>query len=245
MFTDIVDLRDFYQTQLGLVVQKVLCARLEKMWPNLRGEHVVTLGYGVPLLPALSPKASAVHAFMPAAQGAVCCPTEGPNISCLVTPHQLPLGDESIDRIIALHAMEGLSESGPTLREIWRALKGNGRFLVIVPNRQGLWAHSDHTPFGNGQPYSSMQIKRVLNNQGFSVERISCALYALPNGSRLNLSLAEKAEKYVALSLPYFGGVLLVEASKQLCAPLESKARSRPRLISPLPIPASASCRSS
>lgn len=241
MQTDIADLRDFYRTPLGLVTQRLLCGRVGEMWPNVRGERVLTFGYGVPLISFLSRQAAAALAFMPAAQGAECCPGEGTNLSCLVTPKSLPLGDGSVDCILALHALESLAEPEPVLREFWRVLKGNGRLLLVVPNRQGLWAHNDRTPFGNGQPYSKMQIKRLLKQQGFFVDRLRGALYAPPIRAPFNLSLAERTEKVAARVLPSFGGVLMVEASKQICAPIEAKAKSRQRIILPLPVPAS--CR--
>ncbi len=178
---------------------------------------------------------------MPASQGVVRYPDEGPNVSCLVLPHALPLGDASVDRFVALHALEGLSDPASFLREAWRTLKGNGRLLIVVPNRKGLWAHHDNTPFGCGQPYSTGQIKKLLKEQGFSIERLSCALYALPHGGRLNVALADKAEKIFARVLPYFGGVLIVEAGKQIRAPIGSRAKSRAKLTLTAPVPAS--CR--
>jgi SAM-dependent methyltransferase len=237
MFTSVIDLHDFYQTPLGQKTKRALRARLDDLWPSLKGERILTLGYGVPLLRPLLQQAAAVYAFMPAAQGAAYGPREGPNVSCLVNFDALPLPDNSIDRVIAVHALEGLAEPEPLLREVWRVLKSGGRFLLIVPNRRGLWAHNDHTPFGNGQPYSSTQIKRVLNNQGFLVERLHHALYMPPSSSRLNLSLADKTEIIAARLFPVFGGVLMIESGKQLYAPLAPKAQARLRLVLPLSLP--------
>ena len=238
MFTDIIDLRDFYQTPLGLMARRVLRSQVESLWPHVRGENVLVLGYGAPLLRPLSQQAAAVYAFMPAAQGVSYWPREGPNISSLVEVDNLPLADSSIDRVIVMHALEGLSEPSPLLREVWRVMKGGGRFLTIVPNRHGLWAHSDRTPFGNGQPYSPIQIRNALHHQGFLIERTRHALYAPPSTSRLNLSLADGIEKYGTRLFPGFGGLLLVEASKQLYAPRGTKAPAQHRLVLPLPLPA-------
>ncbi|MGB9152584.1 MAG: methyltransferase domain-containing protein [Alphaproteobacteria bacterium] len=237
MFADIIELRDFYQSPLGLMARRVLRAHIGEMWPNMRGERVLVLGYGVPLLRPLSQQVAALYAFMPAAQGVSYWPRDGANVSSLVEIDNLPLPDGSIDRVILLHALEGVSEPELLLREIWRVMKGSGRILTIVPNRRGLWAHSDLTPFGTGQPYSPSQIKRALHNQGFLVERSRYALYALPTASRLALSLADKIEKYGALLFPGFGGVLLLEASKQLYVPLVTKAQLQRRLVLPLSMP--------
>ena len=237
MFADIIELRDFYQSPLGRRTQEVLATRVGDLWPSLRGERILVLGYGLPLQDVLrGQQPLAVHALMPAAQGVCYWPFRDANISSLVDLDMLPLPDNSIDRVIALHALEGLAEPAPLLREIWRVMKSGGRFLTIVPNRRGLWAHSDRTPFGSGQPYSSFQIKNALHHQGFLVERSFSTFYALPNASRLALSLAAKTESYAARLFPGFGGILLVEASKQLYAPTLKKLQGRLRLVLPLPL---------
>jgi uncharacterized protein (DUF3820 family) len=117
-------------------------------------------------------------------------------------------------------------------------LKSHGRLLIIVPNRHGLWAHSDGTPFGNGQPYSLFQIKQALHQQGFLTERHVSALHALPSSSRLGLRLADRVERLAARLCPHFGGVLMVEASKQLYAPRPQKKYWQNRLVFPLPLSA-------
>ena len=238
MFSDIVALREFYQTAPGRNVRRLLCARLGEAWPNLRGERILVLGYGAPLLRPLQQQALATYALMPAAQGAVYWPREGPNISALVDFEHLPLTDNSIDRVIALHALEAFANPTRLLGEIGRVMKGGARFLAIVPNRRGLWAHSDRTPFGTGQPYSSFQIKDMLRDHGFLAERAWSLLYTPPGESRLLLSLSDGLEKFGSRWFPGLGGLLMVEAGKQLYAPALTKpVPLRHRLLFPLPLP--------
>jgi SAM-dependent methyltransferase len=238
MFTDIVDLREFYQTPLGHYAQRLLQQRTRQIWPNLRGERVLALGYATPLLRPWLGEAAALLAMMPAAQGVAYWPREGPNISSLVETDKLPLPDGAVDRVVVLHALEGAADPHGMLREIWRVMKSGARLLMIVPNRRGFWAHSDRTPFGNGQPYSAGQIRALLREQGFLIERTWHALYAPPAGSRLALSLADMAEKYGSALFPGLGGLLLVEAGKQLYAPIQTKGQgARFRLLLPLPLP--------
>jgi SAM-dependent methyltransferase len=241
MHTDIVDLREFYLTALGQTVRRLLRSRLTQIWPNLRGESVLALGYGTPLLRPLLDEASVLIGMMPATQGVAYWPREGPNRSCLVDSNNLPLPDASIDRVILLHALEGSSDPHGMMREVWRVLKSGGRVLMMVPNRRGFWAHSDATPFGNGQPYSASQLRDTLRDHGFLVERTWRALYLPPSQSRLLLPLADMLEKYLERLFPGFGGLLLMEAGKQLYAPLltKSKATGR-RLVLPLQLPVSA-----
>ncbi|MDR3423799.1 MAG: methyltransferase domain-containing protein [Alphaproteobacteria bacterium] len=237
MFADILSLQNFYQTPLGDRAQRLLRARVAEMWPNLRHTDVLALGYGTPLLPALVCQARAVYAFMPAEQGVSPWPLDAPNLCCLVDLDALPLPDNCLDRVVLLHALEGAADPDGLLREVWRVMKSGGRLLAIIPNRRGLWAQSDLTPFGNGQPYSAGQIKRVLQNQGFCVERLGHALYAPPWMRRAGSLLGDKIEKYAARLFPGFGGAVIVEASKQLYAPTPVKSRAR-RLVLPLPFPA-------
>jgi hypothetical protein len=77
----------------------------------------------------------------------------------------------------------------------------------------------------------------MLHGQGFLVERSRHALYAPPSRSRLALSLADKAEKYGASLFPGLGGVLMLEASKQLYAPVPEPTKQQRRLVLPMGVP--------
>lgn len=238
MHNNVLDLREFYLTPLGQTVRRLLRTRLRKIWPNFRGERVAVLGYGVPLLRPFLGEAERLLALMPAEQGVAYWPREGPNVSCLVDTKNLPLVEAAVDRLILMHALEGESDPHALLREAWRVLKSNGRMLLIVTNRRGLWAHSDQTPFGTGQPYSGFQIKDYLRDQGFLVDRLWNALYLPPTSSRLLMSLADGFETYGQRFFPGLGGLLLVEAGKQLYAPIAAKSRFVPqRLVLPLARP--------
>jgi SAM-dependent methyltransferase len=240
MYSDIVDLREFYLNPLGQAVRRLLRARLRRIWPNVKGERILALGYGTPLLRPWLGDAETLLPMMPAAQGVAYWPREGPNISTLVDIGDLPLRDQSIDRVILIHALEAVPEAAGMLRETWRVLKSGGRILMIVPNRRGIWAHSDRTPFGTGQPYSAFQIKDALRDHGFLVDRTWRALFMPPSQSRMWLSMADMLEKTGEKLFPGFGGLLIMEAGKQIYAPLAAKAKlTRHRLVLPLPIPAS------
>jgi len=238
MHTDIVDLREFYLSPLGQTAQRLLRERLRAIWPSLRGEKVLALGYGTPLLRPFLAEANVLLSMMPFEQGVAYWPREGPNLSSLVDASSLPLPDNSVDRVILFHALEGSQEPQNMMREIFRVLKSGGRALVIVPNRRGFWAHSDRTPFGSGQPYSSFQIKDTLRDHGFLVDRMWRALFLPPSQIRLILSLADVIEKAGGKLFPGFGGLLVLEAGKQLYAPLLTKARKiSNRMVLPLPLP--------
>lgn len=238
MTLDVVDLREFYISPLGREVRFLLRRKLARIWPDMRGEVVLALGYATPLLRPWLEKAVSLFAMMPETQGVAYWPREGPNISCLANLAELPLPDESVSRSILLHALETATDPEAVLRELWRVLSPNGRVLVIVPNRRSFWAHGDHTPFGTGQPYSMSQLRAALREQGFLVERSWHALYAPPWSSRLGLFLSRWIELIAPILCPAFGGVLIVEAGKQIFSPALVKARaSGRRLVVPLPFP--------
>lgn len=220
MFTDIVDLRSFYLSPLGQVTRRLLRAKLLQIWPDLRGQTVLTLGYATPVLRPYLDQAVPVMAFMPAQQGVTFWPKEGPNRTSLVDPSNLPLPDQSVDRVLLLHALEGSTDCANVLPEIWRVMKNGGSMLAVVPNRRGVWAMRDITPFGHGQPFSPSQFKDLLRTHDFLPERVSRALYLPPWQSSWAHRLSDFAERWGAKLFPTLGGVLLVEASKQLYAPL-------------------------
>jgi SAM-dependent methyltransferase len=238
MSLDVVDLREFYISALGRLVRKLLREKMARIWPDVTGEAVLAIGYGTPLLRPWLGQARTVLAMMPEAQGVVYWPREGPNAACLADLCNLPLPDCCVDRVLILHALEMAQDPQALLEEVWRVLKPNGQALVMVPNRRGFWAHCDATPFGSGEPYSSLQLKSLLRNQGFLVERSWYALFSPPSVSRLALALAGPIESLGSRLCPAFGGLLVMEASKQIYAPTMVKARSvGRRMVLPVPFP--------
>lgn len=233
MWTDVVDLRDFYGTPLGVTARRAIRLKLRVLWPDLRGQRIAGVGYPVPYLRPFLDEAERVIALMPAGQGVLHWPLDGPNVSALVDETALPLPDLSIDRMLVVHALEHAEAVRPFLREIWRLLSAAGRVVFVVPNRRGIWARVDHTPFGHGQPYTAGQLKRLLRDNLFTPTAIEAALYALPFRSRLWLRGAPTWERVAQPWLQRFAGAVLVEAGKTLYAPSGVRARAGAILTRP------------
>ena len=70
----------------------------------------------------------------------------------LVDDTELPLIDEGADRILLVHMLEWSEKPRELLRELWRVLAPNGRLLLVVPNRRGLWARRRHDAVRLWQP---------------------------------------------------------------------------------------------
>lgn len=236
MWTDAVDLRDFYATSLGRVASRMIGNRIRSAWPNVKGMSVLGLGYPTPYLNPFRSEAERVIAVMPASQGVLHWPSEGGNLTLLADEGDLPLADLSVDRVLMVHAMECAEQLRPMLREVWRVLSGSGRLLVVAPNRRGLWSRFERSPFGHGRPYSGSQLSRALRDAMFTPMETHTALFVPPLRSRMVLSSARAWETAGRNWFPAFAGVVMIEASKQIYAGSPVAAESkRGRAYLPLP----------
>jgi SAM-dependent methyltransferase len=235
MRDDVVDLRDFYATRVGQVARRMIGRRIRAIWPDVAGMRVLGLGFATPYLRPFLAEAERVAALMPASQGALPWPPEGPCRVALADEAELPLQDFSIDRVLLVHGLEFSEQVRPLLKEVWRVLAGGGRLLAVVPNRRGIWARIDGTPFGQGHPYTPSQLARLLRDESFTPEQVTGALYVPPTGSRMMLRSAAAIEKLGERWFTTFAGVSMVEATKQIYARTTArKVRTRPVL---LPVP--------
>jgi SAM-dependent methyltransferase len=240
MALDIVDLRSFYSSPLGQVAQRYIGRIVAGRWNNAAGLSIIGIGYAPPYLEQLREGALRVMAFMPAAQGVVNWPGEGITSSALVDTSLLPLPDASIDRVLAVHALETSDFPHEMLGEIWRILTPGGRVLIVAPSRGGVWARADTTPFGHGRPYSRGQLRDLMRETNFSPIHWAEALYVPPFARPSLLRSAAMFERIGGkLALPG-AGVHVVEATKQLYSPVPLRASRRRLLPSFNPAPASA-----
>ncbi len=244
MYLDVLDLRNFYyRTQLGRVAQKAIRDKVVELWPETKAQTVVGFGFAVPLLRPYLAQARRVISFMPGPQGVMPWPAGTENVSVLCEETQWPIETGMVDRLVVLHGLETSDQPSALLEECWRVLGPGGRALFIVPNRSGLWARADGTPFGFGRPYSMRQLEAQLRQHNFTAERHHTALFAPPSERRFWLRTAlmwERVGRKVSSVLS--GGVLMLEVSKQVHAPLRPKLKAvvkKPLLVlEALPKPA-------
>ena len=218
MWNDVVDLREFYAGARGHLVARLVVQRLRGIWPNLAGQRVLGVGFPTPFLASFQEEAERVLAAMPAGQGVLRWPEGRMNLSVLAAEHMLPLADQSVDRLLVVHCLEGSSHLQPLLRECWRVLADGGRLVVIVANRRGLWARSEGSPFALGRPYSMDQITRLLRDNLFVPVQTARILFVPPIWWRLFGGWAPTLERFGARWFPTFAGLLVVEAEKQIYA---------------------------
>jgi SAM-dependent methyltransferase len=233
MSTDPLAIAEFYATSRGAVAALLLRQRLAELWTaeSVIGQSVLGLGYATPYLRVWRESAARCVNLTPAQIGPARWPAGAPNLSCAGEEDALPFSDLSFDRILLVHGLEAADQARRLLRELWRVLKDDGRLLVVAPNRRGLWAHVETTPFGHGQPYSQGQIDRLLAAALFRIERRDGALFLPPVNARLVLRGARLWERAGRRVLPQFAGLTLSEAVKDVYAALPLTAPRRRRLV--------------
>jgi SAM-dependent methyltransferase len=227
------DAAAFYATPLGRLTAGVLRQQLLALWPNCANLAVLGLGYTVPYLQLWRPQAAravavTAHPHFPAEPW----PPGQKNLVCAAEEDALPFPDLSFDRILIVHGLEQADNARKTLREAWRLLADDGRLIIAVPNRRGMWAHAENTPFGHGQPYSQSQLARLLQNLFFCVESQHAALYAPPLTWRPALRAFPFWERFGAFA-PQFAGLTIVEATKDIhgVIPLQKQRVGRRVLV--------------
>ncbi len=232
MWSDVIDLRDFYRTGLGRMARRIIRDHVRAAWPDATGLNVLGLGYASPYLAPFREEAERVVSVMAAQQGVLRWPADGPNLVTLTDEAELPFPDVSFDRVLLIHALECSEQLRPMLREVWRVMNDGGRLLLVVPNRTGIWARLDRTPFGHGHPYTPSQLARLLRDNMFTPVANGFGLYMPPSRRRMAVAAAPAWERIGGRWFPRFGGVLVTEASKQIYAATPvATARSRRKRI--------------
>jgi SAM-dependent methyltransferase len=227
--TDVSEAAAFYRSARGAVAMRLLRERLGELWPDLSGRAVMGLGYAAPYLNLWRERAGRCVNVVPAQLGAAVWPRGAAGLSCTAEEDSLPFADLSFDNILLVHGLEHAENARRLLRELWRLLREDGRLLVVAPNRMGMWAHLEATPFGHGHPYSQGQITRLLNGALFTVERRDVALFVPPLRWRPLLRGARMWDQVGRVMMTDFGGLTITEARKDVLAgmPIEAVARRR------------------
>lgn len=227
----VADLKEFYGSLLGERSARALNRAISALWPPARDDTVLGIGYATPYLGAYLREQTLALACMPSAQGAMVWPQGKPNLSLLVDETALPVSDNVVNRVLLVHALENTEHAHATLEEIWRVLTPGGRVLIVVPNRHGVWARSLSSPFSQGRPYSASQLKTLVSECRFTPGRTVHALFMLPSQKAFWLKIAGLMELLGAWLCPGFGGVVVMEAEKQIYAQVKEAAERRRRPV--------------
>lgn len=234
MLPSAYDLKEYYATPQGQGVLNLLLKRFGAWWPDkeLDGDTMIGAGYALPYLERCAGPRG-LYALLPGEMGALVWPNSGRQRCMLSEPHAWPLPPASVDYIVMVHALEYAVDAGDMMEEAWRTLKPEGRLIIVVPNRTGLWARAEKTPFGHGRPFTHTQLHDLLRDHNFSLERMTGALLAPPWRKAM---LVEKVSPVIEALAPMCAplcGAIVAEASKRLYSPIRGKPQkvSKPVLV--------------
>ena len=239
MRPDAHELKRFYRSPLGRAAARSIGVGLSRVWRPLPNERLAGLGYALPWLDVLGTRTERTLALMPAEQGARRWPTGGQSRTAIVSEADLPFPDAALDRMLLVHALEHSRDPVETLREAYRALAANGRIVVVVPHRRGVWARLDHTPFGTGRPWSRGQLTRALEDAEFAVADFNDALMFPPMPWAWALKAAPALDWAGRKAFSTFSGAIVAVGAKRGSAGLPARARAVRKMM-PAGAPAAA-----
>lgn len=217
----IVQLKQFYATRMGESVAALLSKTIRRLWPGIPGDSMLVIGYGIPYVVPYFSQAAPLVVAMPAEQGAVAWPSGSPNHVILAHDGELPFQTNSINRVFLIHSIEYSEHLNAMMQEVWRVLAPGGRVLAVVPNRVSFWSNSSKTPFGFGRPFNVLQLRGLFMSHQFTITQSTNALFAPPFITRASASLGRKIETVGNILWWFLGGVLIMEAEKQLYASIK------------------------
>ncbi|MCS6952469.1 MAG: glycosyltransferase [Bryobacterales bacterium] len=79
--------------------------------------------------------------------------------------------DEEFDTVLCLNVLEDLDDPRPTLAAIRKALRPEGRLLVLVPHKPALYSNLDRR-LGHKRRFESRQLRALLESEGFQLEAL-------------------------------------------------------------------------
>lgn len=238
------DVQDFYKTAQGQAVRRAIRRAVTRIWSDssFKGLRLIGLGYSLPYLSAWQGQAEFSGHVVPPS----CLPLSAEEINsiCVSELESLPFETNSVDRLVIIHGLEFTDQFDSFWSEIFRVMKSTGRVIVVVPNRMGLWARAERTPFGHGIPFSATQIENMLCAHGFVHERTDHALFFPPLARRFCLRFANVFERVGRVCCAGLGGVHIIELSKRIYAGTAVGVEERTKSIKPIKTPAGVSGRS-
>ena len=80
----------------------------------------------------------------------------------------LPVAEHSLDLVVAFDVLEHIVDDDAAVREVARALRPGGRFLVAVPADPRLWSDHD-VAVDHVRRYTRTTLREVLERGGFEV----------------------------------------------------------------------------
>ena len=226
--------RGFYESRLGRTTRRLITRRMatilsDRLAARKPSGTVAGLGYARPYLQFLDRVFEQAVGLQSTGPGAVQWPRGKAGRLAVVDGVNLPVLPASLEALLLVHGLEHSNRPADLLEECWRVLESQGLLILVVPNRGSIWAGSEITPFGHGQPYSVNQIRGILEDHDFEVGRIHRALAVPPSNSFFYPRVASMVDRLPTL----MGGVLIVEARKMIYSVRGMPAKEKKRILRP------------
>src|SRR5690242_19851302 len=122
MRRDVLELREFYASDLGRAARAMVERKLLEAWGDAAGQDVLAVGYATPFVGPVAAAARRVVAAMPAQQGVEVWPSDAKNLAVLTPEDGLPFMNALFDRVLVAHGLEESADPVGMLREVWRVL---------------------------------------------------------------------------------------------------------------------------
>jgi glycosyltransferase involved in cell wall biosynthesis len=87
------------------------------------------------------------------------------------SPEDLATVGNGFDTVLCLNVLEYLDRPAEIIESLGGVLKENGRLVILVPNGPGLFGSLDRS-LGHKRRFSSREARHLLEEHGFSVEKI-------------------------------------------------------------------------
>lgn len=130
---NILELKQFYDSAKGHNTCRIIRKIISNHWRFAVNETIAGYGFALPYLPILAERNKLI-AFCPAQMGAMSIEQ---NIAvALIEENLLPLKNESLERILLIHAIESCQNPDELFAEFWRVLKPYGRVLIFAENKK-------------------------------------------------------------------------------------------------------------
>lgn len=233
MSVDVVDLREFYATPLGQSAAQSLNKALAKQVQFSKDLNIIGMGYPVPIFDELIQDNEDAIILMPARQGALQWPSGKASKVALVDEDELPIETASVQCVVVLHLLENVSDPSEILDEIWRILVPEGKLVLVATNRRGLWTRFEHTPYGNGRPFSKGQLSTLLRKARLTPSRWGDCLNFPPARYKRLSRFFPLIDKIGHRLWPVFCGAFIVTATKRLYQGVPVTAKTKRRLKVP------------
>lgn len=208
---DLKFIDNFYQSDLGRYVSSVITDKISSM----RSDETAVCSVGAyPFMP------DGDHVFFQTYSDPSFIPEKVQGSMIQTSRHQWPYRAESVDMVVMAHDFEFAEERLFYMREAWRVLKGEGRLIIVLPNRKGRWIQSDQTPFGYGHMCHLGSIFDMCQRAHFKVDQIYPTLFFPPTEPQTRMGqitrrCVDRVGEYCGLT----PGVRVLELSKHIYAP--------------------------